>query len=139
MSAMAISPPFTICAPKEAYWPVTGPTTAIGVVGSPPPPLQLATITVAARAAIIPAIRFMLTSVENPTSPYIIHVNLAQGASARLPGQRARALVKPAILRNHLRRTHGAEAEAGCGEQHRIGDQIVVDRQERASEQGIVE
>src|SRR6478735_4984540 len=61
MSATAISPPFFICAPKEAYWPVIGPTIATGVVVSPSPPPQPVRIT-AAKAMSSPAIRCIVTS-----------------------------------------------------------------------------
>src|SRR6478735_2692687 len=62
MSATAISPPFFICAPKEAYWPVIGPTMAIGVVLSPSPPPQPVMVTAAAKAMSSPAIRCIVTS-----------------------------------------------------------------------------
>src|SRR5262245_10770163 len=55
------------------------------------------------------------------------------------PGQWARAFVKPAILRHHLRRPRKTKSKAGAREKHDIGHETVIGGKQRAVEQGVME
>src|SRR5262245_50868847 len=68
MSSTASSPPFFIWAPKGAFSPVVGPTTATGILASSSPP-QPASETAAAIATTRPEIRFIVTM----TTPNLLH------------------------------------------------------------------
>src|SRR5262245_11202847 len=114
---------------------------ATGVVVLSPPSPQPAARTAKTRAAISPVMRFIATSLCSITST-LQHLSgrrgkIASGAAA--PGQRARALVEPAILRHHLRRAGQTKTKAGAREKHGIGDEIIIGREERAVEQGVME
>src|SRR5262249_1990787 len=88
MSATANSPPFFICAPKEAYWPVIGPTMATGVVSSPSPPPQPASVT-AAKAMSSPVSLCIVTSLVH-LAHNLHHTDKAQPPALGSSSGRAR-------------------------------------------------
>src|SRR3990170_3104003 len=113
---------------------------AIGVVLLSSPP-QAAIKAACARAAISPAIRFIVTSLSRNWNPMYINLRLRarhRSTSPLAPGKHACPLVEPAVLRDHLCRAHGAETEARRRKEHSIGDEIIIEREERAVEQGVV-
>src|SRR5262245_26602163 len=113
---------------------------AIGVVVLSPPSPQPTAKTAKTRAAISPAMRFIATSLCSITST-LQQLSGRQGALGApvAPGQRARAFVKPAILRHHLRRPRKTKSKAGAREKHDIGHEIVIGGKQCAVEQGVME
>src|SRR5512143_1925445 len=109
---------------------------------SPPLSPQAAITTATASAAINPARRFIVTSLNKDPFDFTSFARFEgepQSGAPVAPGERARPLIEPAILRDHLRRAHDAETETAGSDQDHVGDEIVVRRQEFAVEQRIVE
>src|SRR5712691_2795943 len=152
MSATACSVPFLSCAPKAALPPVIGPAT---------PSLIWAEAGFAKarpRPNAKPSVSHCLMMSSSGWKPWEVRLRLAarfnpqigemspgfwpQGGwrgVAAAPPQDARALVDPTVARDHLSDPHQPEAEQADPEADRVVDQIIVQRQELAIEQGKME